>query len=128
LATESRGALQLLAFPETSRFAFKPSQVVKLGPANPARTHKVNVIDYRGVDGENALDSLAEADLANCDGLAQSGVVASDYSAFERLQPLFVTFPDTNMDSDRIARPELRMSPSTSVLAYKSADKSVLHD
>jgi len=79
------------------------------------------------VNGEDSLHALAEADLAHRDGLSQSGVVARDHSAFERLQPLLVTFPDAHVDADRVPGPELRMSISTGVLADEIADKSVLH-
>ena len=57
--------------------------------------------------GEDALDALAEADLANGDGLAEPRVVAGDQDAFENLQPLLVAFLDLDVDPDGIARPEL---------------------
>jgi hypothetical protein len=71
---------------------------------------------------------LTKANLPNGDGLSKAGVVARNDSAFERLQPLFVAFLDANMDTNRVARPELRMRLSTSVLANEFADKSVLHN
>jgi hypothetical protein len=117
----------LFAFPQAGRFALEPAQVVELRAAYAAGANQVDVIDHGRVDGENALDTLAEADLAHRDGLAESGVVARDDSAFERLQPLLVTFLDAHVDANRVPGPELRMSLGTDVLADEIADKSVLH-
>jgi hypothetical protein len=127
LATESREAQWLFAFPQASSFALELAQVVKFRATHTARANEVYVIDYRRVDGEYTLDALAEAYLPHRDGLAEAGVIARDYSTFESLQPLFVAFLDPNMDANGVARPELRMSLSTDVLADEFADKSVLH-
>jgi hypothetical protein len=127
LATKRRKPLWLFAFPQASSFALKSAQIVQLGATHAAGANEIDVIDNRRVDGEDTLNALAEADLPNGDRLAQSGVISRDYSAFESLQPLFVTFPDANMDAYGVSRPELRMSLSTSVLADELADKSVLH-
>src|SRR3954447_23464490 len=127
LATHSREALRLFAFPQTSSFTLEFSQVVKFGATYTAGPNQVNVINYRCVDGEDTFNTLAEADLPHRDGLAQSGVVPRDHSTFKRLQPLFVPFLDANVDANRVPRPELRMSLSTGVLTNEFADKSILH-
>src|SRR3954468_2782749 len=124
LATKSREAVRLFAFPQTSSFTLELSQVVQLSASYAARPDKVNVINNRSVDRENTLNSLAEADLTHRNGFAQSSVVPRDHSAFERLQPLFVAFLNPHMDANSVSRPELRMSLSTDVLANKFADKS----
>ena len=51
------------------------------------------MIDHFGVYGENALHSLAEADLTYGDALTEPGIIARDYSTFESLQPFLVAFP-----------------------------------
>ena len=98
---------RLLAFSQTGGLALQAAQVIQLGPAHLARAHHVDVIDHLRMDREDALHSLAEADLANRDGLAQAGIVAGDQRSFESLEALFVAFLDLDVDPQGVAGPEL---------------------
>jgi hypothetical protein len=114
------------AFAETRRFAFEATEVIQLGSANPAGADDVDMIDNSGVHRENALDALAEANLADGDRFTHSGVVSGDYGTFEDLQALFVTFPDLDVDFDGVARPECgEVRPE--ILLNELAQQSVLH-
>ena len=85
------------------------AQIVQLGAANRAGAHHIDMVDDRRVHRENALHAVAEAHLANRDGLAHAGVLAGDHGAFKRLQTLFVAFPDSYVNANGIAGPELGM-------------------
>src|SRR5579864_291274 len=53
-----------------------------------------------------ALPAMAEADLANRDGLAHPRVLTRDYRALEGLHALFVAFLDLDVYANGVARPE----------------------
>src|SRR5229473_8008681 len=98
--------LLLFDFFQPSSLALKPAQVVKLGAPDFGGAHHVNLVDDLGVDGENTLHALAEADLA--DGKAGLGASLPGYDhAFKRLQALFFAFSDLDQYLDRIAGTKL---------------------
>src|SRR6185437_10458066 len=84
-------------------------------------------IDDARVDGEDALDAMAEADLADGDALTHSAVVAGDHDAFKGLEALFVAFLDLYVDADGVAGAKLRHIGS-GVLFNRLSQLSVLHD
>src|SRR5271166_5608610 len=102
------GMEALLALAQAGCFALEAAQVVEFGAAHAASSNYVDMVHHRGMDGENALDALAKADLADGDRLAQAGVVARDYGSFKCLKALFIAFLDSYVDADRVARTKLR--------------------
>src|SRR6476619_5247358 len=64
------------------------AQVVELGSAHVAPDRHLDLLDDRRVHGERALDTDAEADLADLEGLAQARALAADDDALEQLDPL----------------------------------------
>src|ERR1700722_2326393 len=70
--------VELLALAQTGGFALKTAQIVKLGAAHASGADHINVVDHPRVDGEDALDALAEADFADRNGLADAGIIARD--------------------------------------------------
>src|ERR1700684_2322102 len=79
---------ELLALSQTGGLALQTAQIVKLGAAHAPGADHIDVVDDSRVDREDALDAMAETDLANRDSLADAGVIARDEGAFKRLQPL----------------------------------------
>src|SRR5207244_3275808 len=65
-------------------------------------------IDVRRIKREDALDSLAEADLADGEGGAEAPVRPGDADALEILDPGAVAFDHLHSDSERVARAEFR--------------------
>src|SRR5580700_7062023 len=65
------------------------------------------MVDNPGMDGENTLHALAEADLAHRDALAHPDIVARNYGAFEGLQAFLVAFLNLHVHANGVARPEL---------------------
>src|SRR5580704_14634298 len=76
---------KLLALSQTGGLALETAQIVKLGAAHASGADHIDVIDDSRVDGEDALNAVAKANLADRDGLAHAGVVTGDESALERL-------------------------------------------
>ena len=102
---------------EAGGFALQLAQVVKLGAAHFAGADHIDVVDDRSVDGEDALDAGAEADLADGDGFAHADILARDDGAFKRLQAFLVAFFDADVDANGIAGAELGVSHLAGVLA-----------
>src|ERR1700723_1106708 len=59
---------KLLSLAQAGGLALETAQIVKLGAAHAPGADHIDVVDDSCVDGEDALDAMAEADLANCDG------------------------------------------------------------
>src|SRR5687768_4827986 len=95
-------AAPLLAFLQTGSLAAQAAKVVKLRPAHASSADHVDMVDYRSVHREDSFDALAEADLANGDGLAHAAVIAGNDNTLKRLQTLLVAFPDFDVHPDRI--------------------------
>src|SRR5579863_5478668 len=97
-------AVRLFALAQARGFALQAAQVVELGAADAAGADDVDVIDDGRVNREDALDAVAEADLADGDGFAEAaGVIAGEYGAFKRLEALFIAFLDFDVDANGIA-------------------------
>src|SRR5579863_9916679 len=60
-------------FLQASSLASKSSKIIKLGPPNTARTHDLNLVDHRRMQGKDALNALSERNLPDPEG----GMVAS---------------------------------------------------
>src|SRR5437868_1839833 len=63
-------------------FAGAPAQVVELGAPDDALAHHGDAVDVRRVQREDALDALAEADLAHREVRADALVRAGDAHPF----------------------------------------------
>src|ERR1035441_4793196 len=78
---------------QARRFALESAQIIQLGAADLGGAQQIHFVDDFGVNGENALDALAEADLAHGEAGLRP-VVALDHHAFKSLQALLVAFFD----------------------------------
>src|SRR5580693_5093340 len=76
---------KLLALAQTGGLALETAQIIKLGAAHATCANHIDVVDHSCVDGEDALNAVAKANLADRDGLAHAGVGTGDESHLERL-------------------------------------------
>jgi len=114
------------AFAKTGSLALQTAQIVELGATDAPGAYDVNVIDDFGMQGEDTLNTLSEANLANRDGGAYTRIVAGDYRAFEDLQAFFVAFLDLDVNLNGVTGPERgEVRPKT--LLNELAQQSVLH-
>src|SRR6185437_4628253 len=92
---------------QTGSLATQTAEVEELGAANLVGADLLDLVDDLGVVGEDALDALAEAHLANGEG-ALGALAAGDNHALERLQTLLVAFLDSYLHANLIAGAEVR--------------------
>src|SRR5688572_15274586 len=95
-----------LLFLDARRLSGELTQVVELGPADPAPAHDDNIADHRAVHGEYPLDAHSVGDLTNRESLADPAAPTRDAHSFECLDALFVAFLDPHVHSQCIARTE----------------------
>src|SRR6476660_7960281 len=95
-----------LSFADARCLTSKMSEIVQLRATDSSAANYCDRCDHRAVHGENALDTDAARDLSYCEGFTHSTSTAGDANTFERLQALFVTFFDTDTDSQRITGAE----------------------
>src|ERR1700740_2405941 len=102
------GYRRLLAFHffQASRLASQAAKVKQLGAADPCGPHLLHFVDHLGVEGEDALDALAEAHLTHREA-ALCSILERNHNAFECLQAFFVAFFDLDLHPYRIAGHEL---------------------
>src|SRR4051794_9117562 len=117
----------LFALAETGGLALESAKVVQFGAADAAGAHHIDVIDDAGIHREDALDALAEGDLADGDALAHSRVVPGNDRAFEGLKALFVAFLNLDVNPDGVAGAELGVDFGPLVLLNKLGQQRVLH-
>src|SRR5690625_3379089 len=94
---------------EPGRFAAALAQIVELGTPDLAATHHGDLVDIRRVQREDALDTLAKADLA--DGEARADAMApvpGDADAFIVLDSRTRALGHAVADAERVARCEIR--------------------
>src|SRR4029077_21048404 len=87
-----RNSLALLL--DLGGLAAKGAQVVELGATDVTAGHDLDLVDDRGVHGERALDTDAEADLANGEGLPDAIALTADDDALEDLHAGTRAFDD----------------------------------
>ena len=92
---------------QTSSLTTQATQVIKLRATDLGRLHHVNLVDNLRGDGENTLDAMAEADLADGEAGLRPAGLGDDY-AFKRLKALFVAFFNLHLHADGVARNEIR--------------------
>src|SRR5271167_183066 len=72
-------------FLDLGRFADPIAQVVQLGASDVAFSDPLNLGDYRRMDRKRPLDPDPETDLADREGLADTGALTPDGGALEHL-------------------------------------------
>src|ERR1035437_80551 len=105
--TQAAGRLLLFDFFQPGGLSLKPAQVVQLGTPDFGGPQYVNLVDDLGVDGENTLHALAEADLADGEAGLGASLPGND-DAFKRLQALFFAFSDLDLHLNGISGAKLR--------------------
>lgn len=101
------GGLALTHFLDPRSLALQVAQVVKLGAANPADHHHLDLVEDRSVQGENPLNTHAIGDFAYGKGRTDTVVTTLDADALKDLDTLFVTLGDLDVDTQCIPRLEL---------------------
>src|SRR5205085_10085535 len=94
------------ALGDTGRLAGAATQIIELRAADGAAAHDLDRIDVRRIKREDALDALAEADLADGEAAAHAAVGAGDADAFEILDAGALAFDHLDADAERVARAE----------------------
>jgi hypothetical protein len=94
-----------IGFAQTSSLAAQGAQIEKLGAAHASRANFFHFLHHFAVQGENALDALAKAHLANREATF-GAILARNHNALKGLDALFVAFFNLYLDTDRIARAE----------------------
>src|SRR5215468_3360304 len=104
-------ALGLDVLGAAARLAAQVTQVVELGAAHHALAHHLDLPDRRAVEREDALDALAEADLAHRERGVHASILAGDAKAFVDLDALAVAFLHLDVHAQRVAGFETRHRP-----------------
>src|SRR5882724_94150 len=92
---------------QAGSLATQTTQIIKLSAADFGRFHHIHFIhDFRS-DGEDALNAVAEADLAHGEAGLRAAVFGDD-NALKRLKTLFVAFFNLYLHADGVARDEIR--------------------
>src|SRR5262245_55317123 len=100
------GSVFTLDVLQSGGLAAQRPQVVQLCASNLRRAHQFDLIEHAGAFWKDALDALAEADLAHCETCLRSSR-ARDYNTFKCLQALLIAFLDFDVHANGIARNEL---------------------
>jgi hypothetical protein len=96
-------------FTQTGRFAGAPAQEVELRPAHMCVTVNFNLLNSRRAKQERSLNAnTIGGDTANGEIGLVAAVSQTDDPATHELDTLTLTFDDSQMNSNSIARPELR--------------------
>src|SRR5437868_4413673 len=94
------------ALGDAGGFTGAAAQVIKLGAADVAAAHHLDMVDDRRIEREDALDALAETDLAHREAGADALVRAGDAHPLEILHASAVAFDHLDADAQRVARAE----------------------
>src|SRR6187549_2185877 len=107
LALRALGRTRVAALGDTGRFAAAAAEIIELGAAHGATAHDLDRIDDRRIEREDALDALAERNLADGEVRIHALVRARDAHALVHLDAAAVAFDDFHADAQRIASAEL---------------------
>src|SRR3954464_10338137 len=91
---------------DAGRLAGEVTEVVKLGAANAAATHDLDLSDHRAVERKDSLDADAVRDLANGEGRADSTAALGDADALEGLDSFLVALANSDVDAEGVTGPE----------------------
>src|SRR6478672_4063322 len=83
------------------------AEVVELRPAHVAACNDLDLGDDRRVLREGALDTDAEAHLADREGLADSAALDPDHHALEHLHAFASALDDAHVHLEGVAGPEV---------------------
>ena len=100
-ATQAIETLILFDVAQAGSFAPQSAEIEQAGAADLGRAQQFDLVDHFGVNGEDALHALAEADLAHGEAGLRS-VVALDDHAFEGLHAFLVAFLDLHVDANGV--------------------------
>src|SRR5690349_20210047 len=101
-----RIATDIAALGDTGGLTGPAAQVVKLGAAHGTAAHDLDLVDDRRIEREDALDALAERNLANSEAGSDALIGAGDAHALERLHAGAVAFDHLDADAKRVAGAE----------------------
>jgi hypothetical protein len=93
-----------VAFLDAGSLAAEVAKIIQLSTADLTTTDDIDVIDDSRVQREDALNTDAEAYLADGNGLADASVLTGDADALKGLEAFLVAFLDADVDTQRIAR------------------------
>jgi hypothetical protein len=93
-------------FLETGSLATETAEVEELRAAHLVGADFLDLVDNLGIVGEDTLDTLAEAHLADGEG-ALGALLAGNDHAFERLEAFFVALFDLHLHANGIAGGEV---------------------
>ena len=83
-------------------------QIVELGATHDAAALDLDALDHRAHHREQALDALAETDLADGEALVDALAAARDADAFIGLDALALAFLDLHVHAHGVAGLEVR--------------------
>ncbi len=89
-------------FVQACSLAAQTAQVEQLGAPNLVGAELLDLVDDLGVEGEDALDALAEAHLAHGEG-ALRPTVGCDNHAFKGLEAFFLAFANLDLHAYGVA-------------------------
>ena len=99
---------RLLLLAHACRLALQLAQEIQLRAANTGSPQDVDLVDDRRVQREDALDALAERDLAHGKGRARPAAVHPDHHPLEHLDAFLVAFTHLHVHANGIARLDRR--------------------
>src|ERR687893_3120386 len=102
----SAGGLLLPQLLDLGLLAPQLAQVVELGATHVTAGHDLDPVERRAVDRVRPLDTDAEADLPDLEGLAQPAALAADHDALEDLDAGAVTLDDPGVHLDGVTGAE----------------------
>src|ERR1700744_5711255 len=95
-----------LDFLEAGSLAAESADVIELGAAHFVAANLLDAVNDPGVEGEDALDALSEAHLADGE-CALGAIVDGDDEAFKSLQTFLVAFFNLDLDANLVSGDEL---------------------
>src|SRR5581483_10427432 len=101
-------AAVILPLDNARRLAAPAAQIIELGAADLAAAQDFDRVDHRRVQRKDALNALAVGNLAHGEILVESRAGAADADAFIGLHARPLALDDLDVDSERVAGPEVR--------------------
>src|SRR5277367_300009 len=98
--------LRPVNFLEAGSLAAQSAQVEELGAADLGGADLFDPVDDLGVEGEDALDALAEADLADGE-TALGSALERDHDTLKSLDTFLVALFDLDLDANGVAGHEI---------------------
>ena len=87
---------------EAGSLTAQAAEIEELGAADFVAADLLYLIDNLGVEGEDALDALAEAHLAHGKGALRAAAAGDDH-ALEGLETLFLAFLNLDLHANGVA-------------------------